>query len=388
MPIVRLRDAAQAPLTLQAVALSPTHQDNRLLECHLTVRVTPELYDRIDRHSLFNLKPELRGTLTGSFLPDAEITIEAALQPDRLTDLSDCQTSEEAIAHLQTLSETEPDHPLLNTESWYALRVTQQQTSGEVGYQTFWAYVNPAAIGQADFTSETIAEGMIRFFREQMNGSDDISTNVLEDTFNQIASSFEEWLDTTFEESDRAITEAIDEATDTLEELLETIDEADKELSTDQSIYQAMIDFFTEDDWSFTKLQGEPTLQLAFQGKGDRFLCFAKAREEQQQFVFYSVCPVKVPKSKRRAIAEFLTRVNFGTIIGNFELDMTDGEIRYKTSIDVAGDPLSSTLIKRLIYVNVLMMDDYLPGIREVLNGKTIEAALQEVEGEAVGSQS
>jgi len=44
---------------------------------------------------------------------------------------------------------------------------------------------------------------------------------------------------------------------------------------------------------------------------------------------------------------KFLTRANYGMMIGNFEMDFTDGEIRYKTSIDVEGDKLSSALIKR-----------------------------------------
>jgi hypothetical protein len=70
------------------------------------------------------------------------------------------------------------------------------------------------------------------------------------------------------------------------------------------------------------------------------------------------------------AIAEFLTRANSGTIIGNFELDFTNGEIRYKTSIDVQGDSLSSELIKQLVYVNVTMMDEYLPGIMSVIYGE------------------
>ena len=45
------------------------------------------------------------------------------------------------------------------------------------------------------------------------------------------------------------------------------------------------------------------------------------------------------------AIAEFLTRTNYSMIIGNFELDFADGEIRYKTSIDVQGDFLRFELI-------------------------------------------
>ena len=68
-------------------------------------------------------------------------------------------------------------------------------------------------------------------------------------------------------------------------------------------------------------------------------------------------------------MAEFLTRANSGMIIGNFELDFADGEIRYKTSIDVEGDSLSSSLIKRLVYANVTMMDEYLPGIMSVIYG-------------------
>ncbi|BAZ08733.1 hypothetical protein NIES4071_05390 [Calothrix sp. NIES-4071] len=50
-------------------------------------------------------------------------------------------------------------------------------------------------------------------------------------------------------------------------------------------------------------------------------------------------------------------------ITGNFEMDFDDGEIRYKTSIDIDGDELTQDIIKRLVYANVTMMDEYLPGI-------------------------
>ncbi|MEO3703679.1 hypothetical protein [Trichormus azollae] len=69
-------------------------------------------------------------------------------------------------------------------------------------------------------------------------------------------------------------------------------------------------------------------------------------REEQQQFVFYSVCPVTAPKYQRQAMA------NSDMIIGNFKLDFHYGEIRYKRSIDVEGDRLSFAWINNLIYAN------------------------------------
>lgn len=70
-----------------------------------------------------------------------------------------------------------------------------------------------------------------------------------------------------------------------------------------------------------------------------------------------------------KAIGKFINRANYSIIIGNFELNFADGEIRYKTSIDVEGDRLTSALIKRLVYANVTMMDEYLPGIKSVIEG-------------------
>ncbi|MEL6492946.1 MAG: YbjN domain-containing protein [Cyanobacteria bacterium J06621_3] len=70
-------------------------------------------------------------------------------------------------------------------------------------------------------------------------------------------------------------------------------------------------------------------------------------------------------------MAQFITRANYGLILGNFELDYTDGEIRYKTSLDVESDRLTPALTKNLIYTNVMTMDQYLPGLLAVLEQQT-----------------
>jgi hypothetical protein len=122
---------------------------------------------------------------------------------------------------------------------------------------------------------------------------------------------------------------------------------------------------------------------MAFQSENGKWNCYAKARVEQEQFVFYSICPSLAPENKRLAIAEFLSRANSGIIIGNFELDFASGEIRYKTSIDVEGDRLSSALLKQLVYANVMMMDEYLPGIMSVMYGNVSPVeAIAQIEGQ------
>ena len=369
-----------AVLPPHATILTFQETNDRWIECRFTSQVTLEQYQHLDRHSLLNLKPELRGCLTaGEFFPDLNIEIEATLQPDLLVHLQDYSTSEAAATYLQAISETQPDHPLLNTESWYALHVKQHQEAGDVGYRTFWSYVNPAIIIQENLSSEEITAGMVSFFRDRMNANpEEINQDSLEETLEDILKSFEQWADNTLAEGGTVISQAIDEATNALDNLVDSLSDAAEDIQP--SIYQAIIHFFSEDDWSFTKLKGEPVLQMAFRGKNGEWTCYAKAREEQQQFVFYSICPIAAPEDKRPAIAEFLTRANYGMTIGNFELDFNDGEIRYKTSIDVESDRLTSALIKTLVYTNVSMMDEYLPGIRAVLKGQTPAAAVRTIE--------
>ena len=74
-----------------------------------------------------------------------------------------------------------------------------------------------------------------------------------------------------------------------------------------------------------------------------------------------------MPEDKRERIAEYITRANFGMRIGNFEMDYEDGEIRFKTSIDVEGSRLTYPLVRPLVIVNLQMMDHYLPGITRII---------------------
>jgi hypothetical protein len=132
-------------------------------------------------------------------------------------------------------------------------------------------------------------------------------------------------------------------------------------------IYEAVKRFFEEDDWKFYEMADAPVLMMTFSGKNGRWTCYAQARETQEQFVFYSVCPINAPPDKLNQVVEFITRANYGMIIGNFELDYNDGEIRYKTSIDVEGADFPPILVKQMVYANVVVLDRYLAGIMRVI---------------------
>ena len=144
------------------------------------------------------------------------------------------------------------------------------------------------------------------------------------------------------------------------------------------SILETVAEYFTSEGWSFSRLDGQPVLQVKFQAGDLEWLCYAQAREDQGQLIFYSVSPANPPEELRPAMAEFLTRVNFGLFAGNFEMDYADGEVRCKTSIDVSGDRLTAPLIRGVVDPNLHLMRTYLPGIEKVIDGEeSVEAILE-----------
>ena len=357
-----LHDSFQSPLTVRAIALSLTKQDDQLIECRLTLIVNPELYQRIDTDALFNLKPEVRGSFSaGKFQPELDIKIEISLKPDSLPHLVEHAADvNEAANYILNLSGEQPDHPLLYTENWLGLSVKQQQESGETGYSTFWAYINPSALANGETSSEEIGDAIANFFKEWTEANlSEMTQNTTNDILEVIVDFFQEMADV-------------------------TIDAIAGVATPSGQIFEEMVNFFKEDEWPFYQIKGQPVLQMAFQGENGKLTCYAKVREKQQQFVFYSLCPINAPENKRLAIAEFITRANSGTIVGNFELDFANGEIRYKTSIDVENDRLSSALIKQMVYANVTMMDEYLPGIMSVIYGDVEpKDAIAQIEGQS-----
>ncbi len=146
-------------------------------------------------------------------------------------------------------------------------------------------------------------------------------------------------------------------------------------------ILEALEAWFTADEWKYDVMPERNTLRTGFSGDAGNWTCYAQAREPQEQFVFYSVAPTKVPEERRHQVAEAITRANYGMIIGNFELDFSDGEIRYKTSVDFENAEIDSAIIRHLVYANVLTMDKYLKAFLGISFGNLSPVdAIQQVE--------
>lgn len=118
--------------------------------------------------------------------------------------------------------------------------------------------------------------------------------------------------------------------------------------------------------WKFYVL-GNETLRIDINGPTANWVVLVKCLEEYQQLLVYSVCGNKPTVEKFGVMQEFLTRANFGLKLGNFEFDLQDGEIRFKTGIQFAGGVSPEATIEQYLLINIMTMERYLPGILKVI---------------------
>lgn len=114
-------------------------------------------------------------------------------------------------------------------------------------------------------------------------------------------------------------------------------------------------------------------------GKAD---CIIDIRSQNQLVLIYTICSVNIPLAKRNAISEFITRANHSLILGNFEMDFSDGEVRYKSSFAYDDNfPLSPEIVIRNLLVSFHTLDRYLPGIMSVVYANVLpENAISQIE--------
>ena len=116
---------------------------------------------------------------------------------------------------------------------------------------------------------------------------------------------------------------------------------------------------------------------------GNEWGCLALADEQSEQAIFYSVVLEPTPPEHRLEVMKFVTLANYGMQVGNFELDLEDGEVRFKTSIDVEKVDLTEGLLNNMVELNILMMGLYFDGLIAVMRGgMSAEEAIAEVEDE------
>ena len=353
--------ATTIPLEYQKILC--VRKKKKILDFFLETTCSHDIFQTIEKKHIFNLIPEIKSPLfQNKFSAEYPIKLKLRIDKKLLPKILNKFEKEEDISqYLITISEqinnelkqnnSHDNKSLLITNNWYCLAGKQILSEQTIGFQTLWNEIEPQRkTNRKSKKTKNSKSGSANFWN-----NDQVSSE-WEETSEQIGQFFDDLID----KLDKNITE-------------------NKEQN--QTISDIVKDFLREDNWNYLQLNDGITLQLTGQGNNGQITCYARSYDQQKQFIFYSLYPEEIPKEKRSAIAELITRINYGMIIGNLEMDFNDGELRYKTSIDVESDRLSPALVKRVVYANVLTMDQYLPAITAIVNEEcSIEDAIAQVE--------
>jgi hypothetical protein len=112
--------------------------------------------------------------------------------------------------------------------------------------------------------------------------------------------------------------------------------------------------------------------------------CIIQAWEDDRVLLCYSVSPLRPTPETMAETAELLHRVNVGLLVGNFEIDLDDGEIRCKTSVGLGPTQAwSDDLALVILHTNLAVMDHHVRTLLLVVTGgATAAEAIEQLEAD------
>ncbi len=139
--------------------------------------------------------------------------------------------------------------------------------------------------------------------------------------------------------------------------------------------------FLDAQNLKYEQVDDELVYKVRYPAKFMPLTCFAQIDPDREQFAFYVLIPIRVREDLRLVFAEYLTRVNYGLRVGNFEMDFEDGELRYKSVLSFKDEQLTQNWIRNAILPAISTVDRYAPGFAKILRGgKSAAEAFAEVE--------
>lgn len=147
----------------------------------------------------------------------------------------------------------------------------------------------------------------------------------------------------------------------------------------------AVKNFLDNDDWNyqFNEENGCFEFALNLECKLRQIKYFVDVKE--RCIVVYAVAPLSADSESCGAVAEYLTRVNYGLLYANFEMDYNDGEVRLKDTILTEGlEEVPFETVSHAVYMVARLFEQYGNGLAAVMMGfSDPETEVEKAEAEA-----
>lgn len=120
--------------------------------------------------------------------------------------------------------------------------------------------------------------------------------------------------------------------------------------------------YFNKRQWHYTHYKpraSDPqrSHHLSLRIKSKKVDCgyLFRVQEGNSLLAVYGILPFLIPETHQSAAMLLMTQINYDLLIGNLEMDVNDGEIRYKNAIDIEVVGINNELIEHLLQSVVAM---------------------------------
>ncbi|OXL25516.1 YbjN domain-containing protein [Psychrobacter sp. DAB_AL32B] len=128
------------------------------------------------------------------------------------------------------------------------------------------------------------------------------------------------------------------------------------------SIVDYLKQYFNDKEWHYTHYQpatndSQQSHHLFLRMRNKQLDCgyLFRVQETNNLLAVYGVLPFLIPESHQSAAMLLITQINYDMLIGNLEMDINDGEIRYKNAIDIEAVGIDDDIIEHLLQSVVAM---------------------------------
>jgi hypothetical protein len=150
---------------------------------------------------------------------------------------------------------------------------------------------------------------------------------------------------------------------------------------------EQVVELFRAKEWKFEVGEESDVVRTGIEGDNGHWQVMAVASDEDDAVLILSLFPQTCPAHSRAPCAELLTRINFGMMMGCFEMDYDSGKIHFKSTLPFMQGDLNAALLENMVILNVTRMDRFLPAIMSVIYAgispaQALAAARRQAKGE------
>ena len=137
---------------------------------------------------------------------------------------------------------------------------------------------------------------------------------------------------------------------------------AEQKSESDLSIVDYLKQYFDDKGWHYNHYQpkakdSQKSHYLSLRMRNKQLDCgyLFRVQEKNKLLAIYGILPFLIPESHQSAAMLLITQINYDMMIGNLEMDINDGEIRYKNAIDVEAVGLDDDILEHLLQSIIAM---------------------------------